>query len=204
MHWCVNINALQRPFSSDFLFSWLLPSPEESVFFPLWNIISCFWGQRFLAIPAAWQQTATREEKKDVEREWIELWLHISTPSRTQGILLLLYGVLHPVTIRSRCAIKPLYVFYIHVTVGSNFKSHVDPGLSFSQKLTDQGPEVGGGLHHLILTGGRSVVLQKQIISSGEEKGSEGSDWTAAEIISIVSRWQISQHTSTFPSLSPG
>lgn len=65
----------------------------------------------------------------------------------------------------------------------------MDPVSSFSQKLTGQGPEAGGGLLHLISAGGCSVELQKQIvISSGEEKGSEGSDLTAAEIISIISR----------------
>lgn len=176
MHWCVNINALQRPFSSDFLLSWLLPSPEESVSSVKYNFL--LLRPEIPGHPCCVVADSNTGRKEDVEREWIEYDFTFQLPlalSHTQGIRLLLYCILHPVTICLRCAIKPLYVFYLHATVGRNFKSDPDPVWSLSQKLTGQGPEVGVGLLHLTSAGGCSVVLQKQIvISSGEEKRQRG------------------------------
>lgn len=81
MHWCFNINALQRPFpplrTSSCCLGFCLH--QKSVF-PQWNIISCLLGRRFPAVTAVFLADSNSGRKEDVEREWIECWIHISTP----------------------------------------------------------------------------------------------------------------------------
>lgn len=117
MHWCVNINALQRPFSSDFLWSWLLPSPEESVSSVKYNFL--LLRPEISGHPCCVVADSNTGRKEDVEREWIEYDFTFQLPlalSHTQGILFLRYCILYPVTIYFTCAIKPLFVSYLHAT----------------------------------------------------------------------------------------
>lgn len=137
MHWCVNINALQRPFYFDFfLLSWLLPSPEESCFlckisFPAFFKAGGFPGRRCCLVADSNQK---REEREDVEREWVEYDFTFQLPpgSLTLYVYKASYfcytASCNPVTICIRCAIKPLYVSYLHLRVRRNTCLQSDPG----------------------------------------------------------------------------
>lgn len=116
--------------------------------------------------------------------------LHISTPP---GSLTYMKhptsAILHLVTIRIRCAIKPLFVIYLHATGREKHLLQIWSGLSFKPFPRANWPVTrvfflfifffwGGGhssTWHQV-EDGYSVVLQKKTeISSREEKDSEGS-----------------------------
>lgn len=152
MHWCVNINALQRPFSSDFfLLSWLLPSPEESVSSVKYHFLLFRLEVSQLSLLFGHRQQPKREEREDVERQWVEYDFTFQLPPgsltlyikhSTSAILHLV--ILYPVTICIRCAIKPFYVSYLHTTGREKHLLAIwprDPVWSLSRELTGLGPE---------------------------------------------------------------
>lgn len=123
MHWCVNINALQRTFSC--CFGCFLNQKRP---FPLWNVISCFLGRRFPAITAVWQQTATQGRKQDVEREWIEYDFTFKLPlAPLTYIKHSTSAILHLASCDSMHHIcNKTFIPYLHVGRNTHFTS--DPG----------------------------------------------------------------------------
>jgi len=177
MHWCVNINALQRPFSSDFfLLSWLLPSPEESVSSVKYHFL--LFRPEIPGHHCCLVADSNAGRKRGCRKRMNRVWLHISTPPWLPHIYKASYfrytASCNPVTICIRCAIKPLYVSYLHKT---GREKHLLANLTrgpvsslFPRELTGLGPEgMRGASTRLQVEDGCSVVLQKQLGISSRE-----------------------------------
>lgn len=179
MHWCFNINALQRPFfplrTSSCCLGFFLH--QKSVF-PQWNIVSCLLGRRFPAVTAVFLADSNSGRKEDVEREWIECWIHISTPlphlcvSLTYSTLgIPRYHTLHladPVTKRIKMCNKTSLIYSIYTQQVGRNTSNMIPGHIWSHEGVSlflfwvDGQAGGFPATWLQVAYACSVVLQKQ------------------------------------------
>lgn len=179
MHWCVNINTLQRPFPLTFFSSWLLPSPEESVSSVKYHFL--LFRPEIPGRGCCLAADSSKGRKEDVERVWIEYDFTFHLPpyslTHTRSFLIPRYCIEPPATICIRCAIEPLYVSYLHRDRwwwggGGHFGSDPGPVRGFPWLFGDVCLCVGSSTW-LQPEDGCSAVLQKQTgISSREENGS--------------------------------
>jgi len=173
MHWCVNINPLQRPFLSCCCCCCWSCCLNKSHRFPLWNIIRCSSGRRFTAADG----NVGRQE--DAEGEGREDDFTFQLPLPPGSLSYRKCPTSAPLHLASRisCVIKPLSVTYVHATGQDEHSFSSSPG-SRPREPAGLGPERGGegGGSTWLVEDGSGVVLQKQTGTSSQEEGEEESD----------------------------
>lgn len=132
------------PFSPFGLLLVVLASSFTRRVFPQWNIVSCLLGRRFPAVTAVFLADSNSGRKEDVEREWIECWIHISTPlphlcvSLTYSTLgIPRYHTLHladPVTKRIKMCNKTSLIYSIYTQQVGRNTSNMIPGHIWSHE----------------------------------------------------------------------
>lgn len=122
MHWCADINALQRPFL--LTTSCCLCLTRRVCFLCEIPYLFCYAGD---SRPSLLFNSGQQHRRKGAcKRRMNRVWLHISTPppGSLMSAKLPPSIILHLVTIRIRCAIKLLFVIYLHTDRETLFKSN--------------------------------------------------------------------------------